>query len=442
LYRPPVISLSIESGWQPREDDPVRLTSRLAEEHLLVTRRHFLHCGAAGMAALVGLPKGIPLAAEEGALEAAVEQMQFLTPAEDFGTVERGDPLPYTLPEEKRREVGLERETWRLEVLADPASNSEVERPMTVADGTALDWDGLMRLAERHAVRFLKVMTCNNGNSPLGMGLWEGVPLREVVWLARPTGNVRRLFYHGYHNDDPEQLFQSSLSIGRVLEDPPGDHPVVLCYQLNGAPLSGKRGGPVRMLVPDAYGFKSVKWLTRVFLTNNHQANDTYADGNNDIDSWMKTFARFVNPPAKAVAGEAIPLAGLAQVGVSGLAKVQVWIHPRDEAWPEDDPYFTRAEWRDAAVLPPPERWGGGLADGRLPVETRDIDPATSRPSAWPLRNTIAHWAVLAPGLPEGRYDLRCRTIDSNGIAQPLPRPFPKSGRNAIESVPLTVAAG
>jgi len=46
---------------------------------------------------------------------------------------------------------------------------------------------------------------------------------------------------------------------------------------------------------------------------------------------------------------------------------------------------------------------------------------------------------VLLPGLPAGKYTLRCRTVDENGIAQPLPRPFKKSGRAAIEQVGLTV---
>ena len=76
-----------------------------------------------------------------------------------------------------------------------------------------------MKLADKHAVRFAKVMTCLNIGCPLGMGLWEGVPLREVFWLTRPREDVRRVFYYGYHNDDPAQRFQSSLPVGRVLED-------------------------------------------------------------------------------------------------------------------------------------------------------------------------------------------------------------------------------
>jgi DMSO/TMAO reductase YedYZ molybdopterin-dependent catalytic subunit len=369
-----------------------------------------------------------------------IAPLGYLTPQDEFGDVERGNPLPYTLPPAKRREVGLERDTWRLEVVADPGSDARLERPLTAELGTALDFAGLLRLAEAHAVRYLKGITCNNIGEPLGLGLWEGVPLREVVWLARPVENVRRVFYEGYHNDDPAQVFRSSLPIGRVLEDPPGELPVLLCYKLNGEPLSGKRGGPVRMLVPEAYGFKSVKWLQRVVLTNDYRANDTYALGNNDVDSPMKTFARFVRVPAVVKAGEPVPVTGLAQVGVSGLAKVQVWLHPRQAPVPPDDPHFARAPWRDAEILPPPDRWDG-LPGGRLPEVPLQFDPATGAPRQWPLRYTVAHWAAVLPGAAPGVYDVRCRSVDLNGIAQPMPRPFPKSGRAAIQQAPLVVEA-
>jgi len=409
----------------------------------LLTRRHFLRCGAVGAAALPLLPQIAHGGdASNPALAALVKDLQYLTPEEAFGTVERGNPIPSMLPPEKLREVGLTRETWKLEVVSDPAAPAKIGSPLSKATGTALDWTGLMQLAEKHAVRFLKVMTCNNIGTPLGMGLWEGVPLRTVVWLTKPAGDLRRVFYYGYHNDDPKQRFQSSLPVGRVLEDPPGEYPVILCYKLNGAYLSGKRGGPVRMLVPDAYGFKSVKWLQRVVLSNGPFANDTYANANNDIDSWMKTFARFLSFPATRKAGQPIPITGAAQVGVSGLTKVQCWLWPRDRELPRDDPYFATAAWKDAQILapPPPRGWGGAFKEGKLPSDVINFDSA-GRPKSWPLRYALAHWAALLPGVPAGKYDLRCRTIDANGLAQPLPRPFPKSGRNTIETVEVDVTA-
>jgi DMSO/TMAO reductase YedYZ molybdopterin-dependent catalytic subunit len=355
----------------------------------------------------------------------------FLTPSEEWGDVERGSPLPYTLPVEVRRRVGLERETWRLEVIADPESDSRVEQPLSI------DFDALMRLADKHAVRYIKALTCNNIGEPLGVGLWEGVPLRVLIWLARPVENIRRVYYYGYHNDDPAQIFQSSLPIGRVLEDPPGELPVMLGYKLNGEFLSGKRGGPVRMIVPESYGFKSVKWLQRIVLTNDWRANDTYALGNNDLESPMKTFARFAQMPSDVGADEPFTVSGLAQVGVSGLARVQCSIQPTD-APVDDDPQFERADWREATIQDPPARWGGGLPNDALPATPLQFD-ASGAPLTWPLRYAVVHWSIDLPGQPAGQYALRCRTIDANGIAQPMPRPFAKSGRAEIEVARLTV---
>ncbi len=414
---------------------------RLAKEHTDITRRYFLQFGAAGVAAL-SIPR---LWAQEHdseihpLLAEAISKLEYLTREENFTTYGRNKPLPKDLSIEKRREVGLVRETWQLEVLPDTDSNAKVDRPLSKALGTALNWDGLMELAGTHAVRFMSVMTCTNGRFPCGMGLWEGVPMREVVWLARPTGNVRRVFYYGYHNDDPKQRFQSSLSIGRILEDPPGEHPVILCYKLNNKWLTSDRGGPVRVLVPDGYGNRSVKWLQRIMLTNNYQANDTYALWNNDTVSHIKTCARFIHTPKKIKSGQPAPITGVAQVGMSGLSKVQYWLHQKDEPLAKNDPYFNKGQWKDADILPPPEHWGGGLTDGKLPPVPRQFDTTNGKPHRWPIPNTIVHWATLLTGVRPGQYDLRCRTLDANGIAQPMPRPFPKSGHNAIQQVQIVV---
>jgi hypothetical protein len=414
---------------------------QLAREHTYITRRYFLQLCAMGVA----VPNISELYAQDlnaeahSSLTEAISKLEYLTRDENFINYGRGKPPPHELPLEKLREVGLVPETWQLEVLPDPESNSEVQRPLSRKLGTALNWDGLMKMAEKKAVRFMSVMSCTNGKDPCGMGLWEGVPLREVIWLARPTGNVRRIFYHGYHNDDPEQKFQSSLPIGRVLEDPPGEHPVILCYKLNNQWLTSKRGGPVRMLVPDAYGNKSVKWLQCIMLTNNYQANDTYALWNNDTESHIKTCARFIHTPKTVKAGEPLPVTGVAQVGMSNLSKVQYWLCRHDQSLPDDDPYFTKAPWQDADILPPPDEWGGGLPDDKLPAIPRQFDTISGKPLRWPIPNTIVHWATLLAVQDPGEYDLRCRTIDANGIAQPMPRPFIKSGYNAIQQVRIVV---
>jgi DMSO/TMAO reductase YedYZ molybdopterin-dependent catalytic subunit len=412
---------------------------RLLDEHADVTRRRLLQLGAAGLA-VAGLPGRVsPIQAAPAAPEKLAKFQRYLTPPDQFEDVSRGKPLPHALPDEKKREVGLTRETWRLEVIADPERPPKLRRSLTKKDGTALDFDSLMKLADRHAVRFAKVMTCLNLGCPLGMGIWEGVPLREIVALTGPREDLRRVFYYGYHNDDPRQMFRSSLPIGRVLEDYFDLPPVIACYKLNGQWLTAKRGGPVRIVVPEAYGFKSIKWLSHVVLTNLPHANDTYAEQNNDVDSPLKTFAATISVPRTAKAGERLSLAGYAQVGISGLRKVQVLILPDDREPPADDPYFASLPWRDMELLPPPTEWGGGLPGNKLPLPIHGFDSATGRPRTWPMRLAQVRWSGVHPGLPAGKYTLRCRTIDEQGHAQPQPRPLRKSGHAAIEQVSLVV---
>jgi DMSO/TMAO reductase YedYZ molybdopterin-dependent catalytic subunit len=251
---------------------------------------------------------------------------------------------------------------------------------------------------------------------------------------VQPREDLRRVYYYGYHNDEPQQMFRSSLPIGRVLEDPYDLPPVILCYKLNGQWLDSKRGGPVRIVVPEGYGFKSIKWLSHIVLTNLSHANDTYANGNNDVDS-----PATLSAPTEARAGERIPVTGYAQVGISGLSRVQVWVQPAGEEWPAEDKYFANAPWTNAEILPPPRHWGA-VPGGRVPADTLGFDPGTGLPRNWPPRLGKVHWAVLLPALTAGEYTLRSRTIDEKGHAQPMPRPFRKSGHAAIEAIQFRVA--
>src|SRR5262249_18002313 len=141
--------------------------------------------------------------------------------------------------------------------------------------------------------------------------------------------NVRRIFYWGFH-EKPEQRFVSSLPLSDVLDTPPGHAPVMLAFRLNGRPLPLERGGPVRMLVPEAYGYKSIKWLNHLVLTNDYRANDSYAEKqNNDPHTPMKTLARLdIHMPEQYPHGEPVTMRGVAIVGQSGLKAVEYWLRP------------------------------------------------------------------------------------------------------------------
>jgi DMSO/TMAO reductase YedYZ molybdopterin-dependent catalytic subunit len=372
----------------------------------------------------------------------APEGRPLLTPAPAFRDVSRGNPRPHTLRGEALRAARLTPETWRLEIVSD--GSTAVERPLRLEDQTALDLTGLEALGRRHGVKFLKAMQCLNIAQPLGQGLWEGVPLREVLKLAGRLNNIRRVYYWGFHNNDPRQLFQSSLAYNQVMETPPWDLAAFVAYRLNGRPIPLVRGGPVRLIVPWAHGFKSIKWLQRVVLTNDFKANDTYAGGNNDIESYLKTAAYLDEGPATFRAGEAVRLTGTAMVGWSGLRRVEYWLRPdagTHGRLADDDLAWGTARWQPCRLEPPPADWGGDLPDGVLPRDVWGFDARTGRPKEWPLRFSVARWTAELRGLRPGAYEFRARTVDLNGFAQPEPRPYPKSGRNGVESRQFQVTA-
>jgi DMSO/TMAO reductase YedYZ molybdopterin-dependent catalytic subunit len=367
-------------------------------------------------------------------MEESQSQRHFFTDQEKFTDVSRGDPKPFSLKGEALLKARLTPETWRLEIVSD--GSTQIEKPRKLEDGTAVDLPTLEELGKKHGVKFLKAMQCLNIAQPLGQGMWEGVPLREVLKLVGKVNNIRRVYYWGFHNNDPKQLFQSSLSYNLVMETPPWDLSPFVAYRLNGQPISLPRGGPVRMVVPWAHGFKSIKWLQRIILTNDFRANDTYAEANNDPDSYLKTMARIDDGPDSFKSGEPITIRGTAMVGWSGLKRVEYWLRPDTGTHgniADGDPAWKTAKWEPCAIDPPPEDWGGRLPDGVLPKEVWGFDSNTGKPKTWPLRFSIALWSVTLKNLSAGAYEFRVRTIDLNGFAQPEPRPYPKSGRNEIQ---------
>jgi hypothetical protein len=106
----------------------------------------------------------------------------------------------------------------------------------------------------------------------------------------------------------------------------------------------------------------------------------------------------------------------------------------------DDDPAWQSATWTRAVIDPAPSDWAAALPRG---VNARDIwgFDGNGQPKDWPLRYSMAGWSASVMGLAPGRYEVRARTVDLNGFAQPEPRPYPKSGRNMIQVRRFTVGA-
>ncbi|MEQ2006194.1 MAG: molybdopterin-dependent oxidoreductase [Limisphaerales bacterium] len=409
------------------------MTPSPASDHF--TRRGFVRAGSAlaASAAVAGI-SGSTQAADAPAPSKPAAPRPFLTPADKFRDVSRGKPIPHSLKGDALVQARLTPETWRLEITADTTPNPAIKdqagisAPLTLADGTALDLPALLKLGEKHGVKFLKAMQCLNIPTPLGQGLWEGVPLRDVLRLCGQLRNVRRIYYWGFHNNDPKQLFQSSVSYSQAMETAPGELPAFLAYRLNGEPIPLVRGGPVRMVIPWAHGFKSIKWLQRIVVTNDYKANDTYAEQNNDPEAPLKTAAYLDTLPAKIPAGQPVHVGGLVISGLSGLKRVEYSL-TRGDAKAD-----AAEQWTESQLEAPPSDWRSVLPAGVSARQILGFNPQTGQPATWPLRYSMISWSAALAGLAPGKYSVRARAVDLNGFAQPEPRPIQKAGRNSLDA--------
>jgi DMSO/TMAO reductase YedYZ molybdopterin-dependent catalytic subunit len=88
---------------------------------------------------------------------------------------------------------------------------------------------------------------------------WTGVPLSHILDLVQPLPQVRYVVYRSIQPD-----WWESIDMADAL------HPQTLVtHAMNGAELPVGFGGPLRLRVPRQLGYKSVKYITSLTLTDN-----------------------------------------------------------------------------------------------------------------------------------------------------------------------------
>ena len=86
---------------------------------------------------------------------------------------------------------------------------------------------------------------------------FTGVHWRELAALCRPKATAHFAIAHA------EQGFTANVPLAS-LED---EHALV-AYEADGEPLTPEHGGPVRLVIPTKYFWKSAKWLTGIELSS------------------------------------------------------------------------------------------------------------------------------------------------------------------------------
>ncbi len=225
-----------------------------------ISRRKLIVGGIATAAGLSGL-----------AVAARLAQQYGLVPPDHGGLYGAGETLTYAsmrllTKHSMAREFPREKISKR--PFADPVDPLPDEFAKLQAGGFA-DWrlkiDGLVDRPGAFSIDQLKIypaqsqiteLACEEGWSYIAE--WHGVRLSHVLELVGTRPEATHVIYRSIQPD-----WWESIDMADAL------HPqTFLTYGLNGADLPVPSGGPLRLRVPRQLGYKSVKFITHMTVTN------------------------------------------------------------------------------------------------------------------------------------------------------------------------------
>jgi len=107
---------------------------------------------------------------------------------------------------------------------------------------------------------------------------WKGASFKRLVERAGLKPGVTHVVQHA-DND-----YTTNLPLEVMLDDD-----VLVAYEYAGAPIEPIHGGPVRMLVPKRYFWKSAKWLHGLEFLDHDELGFWEVRGyHNDADPWKE----------------------------------------------------------------------------------------------------------------------------------------------------------
>lgn len=317
----------------------------------------------------------------------------FITPAANF-YIRTHFPVPK-----------LDLQTWRLRV------EGEVRKPL------AFSFDQLAQMPSRTIAATLECAGNNRnllepevkgvqwGLGAVGTAEWTGVALSALLDPVEVGPDACEIVLQGADGGeiDEAKAPRGTLNFARSIPLAKAND-VLLAYRMNGAELPPQHGFPLRAIVPGWYAVASIKWLTRIVVTNRafagyYQTLDYgfWKDGELTPISELQTKAQIARP----VNGETVP--ANSDVRVFGaawtcgeIARVEV---STDGA----------RSWNNTELL------------------------GESIPNAWRLWE--CYWRTPACGTVQ----LIARAFDSRGKTQPLERDWNRGTYMINHLLPVTV---
>ncbi|HEY2545459.1 MAG TPA: molybdopterin-dependent oxidoreductase [Candidatus Acidoferrum sp.] len=224
------------------------------------TRRNLIAAGVVTAAGASGLGVAVKLAKHYG-----------LVPPDAVGLYGAGETLTYAAQRILTRH-SMAREFTRSQISTSPFANEVAPLgegfQRLQAEGFA-DWrltvDGMVAHPASFSIAELKSYPCQTQITHLAceegwsyIAEWRGVPLSHILGLVGVLPQVRYAVYRSFQPD-----WWESIDMADAL------HPQTLVtHGMNGGDLPVAFGGPLRLRVPRQLGYKNVKYITHLTLTD------------------------------------------------------------------------------------------------------------------------------------------------------------------------------
>ena len=105
---------------------------------------------------------------------------------------------------------------------------------------------------------------------------WRGVRVRDLLERAGVQPAAKAIRFHSFDGE-----YTESLTLDQARRDD------VLCaFEMDGKTVTSAHGGPVRLYVAPMYGYKSLKWLERIEVTD-RVVPGFWEERGYDVDAWV-----------------------------------------------------------------------------------------------------------------------------------------------------------
>ena len=227
------------------------------------------------------------------------------------------------------------------------------------------------------------------GGSLVGNAVWTGVPLSEIISRSEPTSSAEQVMCHSVDG------FTAGFPIENIFDG----RTALLAVGMNGVPLPVIHGFPARLVVAGLYGYVSaVKWIKRIEICRWEGNNGYWIPRGWSKKAPIKIASRIDVPRERRINAGIIAVAGVAWAPLSGVKTVEV--------------SFNSEPWRECNL-------GVSLSG-----------------ESW------TQWAYKWDATP-GKYEIRVRAIDSNGVIQSSkvvsPAPNGAEGLDPVSYTHLTL---